>query len=61
MGRLMYESLMGRDYPNSYPRINLILAVLVVVTNLGVDLIMGGWIPRISLPIEASTGWSNFL
>jgi len=32
MGRLMYESLMGRDYP-IVSAINLILAVLVVVTN----------------------------
>jgi peptide/nickel transport system permease protein len=46
MGRLMYESLMGRDYP-IVSAINLILAVLVVVTNLGVDLTYGWLDPRI--------------
>jgi peptide/nickel transport system permease protein len=46
MGRLMSESLMGRDYP-IVSAINLILAVLVVVTNLGVDLTYGWLDPRI--------------
>jgi peptide/nickel transport system permease protein len=46
MGRLMYDSLMGRDYP-IVSAINLILAVLVVVTNLGVDLTYGWLDPRI--------------
>ena len=46
MGRLMYESLMGRDYP-IVSAINLMFAALVIFTNLFVDLTYGWLDPRI--------------
>ena len=46
MGRLMYDSLMARDYP-IVSAINLILATLVIATNLLVDLTYGWLDPRI--------------
>ena len=46
MGRLMYESLMARDYP-IVSAINLMFAALVIFTNLFVDLTYGWLDPRI--------------
>ena len=46
MGRLMLDSLSGRDYP-IVSAINLIMAVLVIFTNLFVDLTYGWLDPRI--------------
>jgi peptide/nickel transport system permease protein len=46
MGRLMYDSLLGRDYP-IVSAINLIMAILVIFTNLFVDVTYGWLDPRI--------------
>jgi len=59
MGRLMYDSLLGRDYP-IVSAINLIMAILVIFTNLFVDVTYGWLGSQDSLPIEESTGWSAF-
>ena len=46
MGRLMFDSLLGRDYP-IVSAINLIMAILVIFTNLFVDVTYGWLDPRI--------------
>ena len=48
MGRLVYASVMGRDYP-VLQGLFLIFAVIVVVANLAVDLIYGKIDPRVTV------------
>jgi peptide/nickel transport system permease protein len=48
MGRLVYSSVMGRDYP-VLQGLFLVFAVIVVVANLAVDLIYGKIDPRVTV------------
>jgi peptide/nickel transport system permease protein len=48
MGRLVYDSVMARDYP-VLQGLFLIFAVIVVLANLAIDLIYGKIDPRVSV------------
>jgi peptide/nickel transport system permease protein len=46
MGRYLLEAVQGRDYP-AIQALNLIFATVIVMTNLGVDLLYGWLDPRV--------------